>query len=128
MVLIITHGDQDGAYCAGYLGQIFSQAKFFIAGQGLGYGGICRKIRKTLEKDLIVIADLSIDEDLEKVIREKVEENRNIKFLIFDHHYGEPYIKISHQRVKVFWKSIDKCSNCYLLVKEWKKNNRCRSF
>lgn len=135
LVLIITHGDQDGAICAGLLGQEYPQASLFVqavpardlhnfsdqAEKGFledrkKYNEkILNKIIKTREKELIIIADIGITDIFKEVVFKKLEKSPNIRFLIFDHHIDP---NISHPRVQVFYEEVN---NAYEIIRRWKR-------
>ena len=135
MVLIITHGDQDGAMCAGLLGQEYPLANLFVQAIPVRdlynysnkeeerfledrkqyYEKISNKIIKTRERDLIIIADIGITDIFKEAIFIKLEKSPNIRFLIFDHHVDP---NISHPRVQVFYEEVN---NAYEIIRRWRR-------
>jgi len=140
VVLIITHGDQDGAMCAGLLGQVFPDASIFVLAvpaRSLNLDNeedwqvnedkfkqyreyykdkIISKITRTREKNLIIIADIGIVSYFKEAIFEKLKKEKSIKFIIFDHHIDP---KINHPRVRVFYENVN---NAYEIIRRWRKS------
>ncbi|MFX0207085.1 MAG: DHH family phosphoesterase [Candidatus Hodarchaeota archaeon] len=122
MVLIITHGDQDGAMCAGLLGQVYPEANFYVQSVSIGNfdreyyrNRIASKIVQTREKDLIIIADIGITPFFKDAIFEKLKKHESIRFIIFDHHIDP---NIDHPRVKVYYENVN---NAYVIIRRWRK-------
>lgn len=112
MTLIITRPDYDGAYCAGYLGQKFPDAEFFIANYGTA-----DRIKSTGKK-LIIIAGISISQIISHAIDRRLKYDPETRFIIFDHHYNYPYIKL-REGVELYWDSTENTPASYILVKKW---------
>jgi len=121
LVLIITHGDQEGAMCAGLLGQVYHEANFYVQSVSIGNfnreyyrNRIASKIVRTREKDLIIIADIGITAFFKDAILEKLKKHESVRFIIFDHHVDP---KINHPRVKVYFENVN---NAYQIIRKWR--------
>ncbi len=106
MVLIITDDDQDGVYSAFYLGQKYTDAMILVTGKKVSYSlqteSVIKKIKGTVEKELIILADITPIKTIVKMIYAKLEECPKLRFIIFDHHCGYPLI-YSTERVDIFF-------------------------
>ncbi len=105
MTLIITDDDQDGVYSAFYLGQKFTEAKILVTGkkvsERLQTESIIKKIKTTIEKELIILADITPIKPIVSSMYSKLAQCPKLRFIIFDHHCGYPLI-YSTERINVF--------------------------